>query len=417
MLIQFEVKNFRSIKEKQTFSMVAGPYADHTDSNLFSAGVHSFDLPLLRSAAIYGPNAAGKTNLLRALQFMQTFVLNSALAVTTMPYDPFRFSAKTRHEPSEFVVSFINNGQRYEYGFTLTSERIESEWLLEFVTARARSIFSRKYNHKKKEYEWKYSPYLKGNRAVWSESTRPQALFLSTAIQLNSLQLAPVFEWFQRRLVVVADHTKLNSFLTLKLLDDDSGKKQLLSFMQQADFGITDLKVKREPIGPGPAVFYGRPQIIEPGQPVPHLVKITLSHVSDDVNHSYLELQEESNGTQIFFSNAGAIINVLKEAQILLVDELESSLHSHLVRFLIQRFNSNEYNAKNAQLIFTTQSPGLLDRTIFRPDQIWFVENRKDNGSEIYPLSDFKVRKEEPLERNYLEGQYGAIPILSEIQD
>lgn len=419
MIIEFRVTNFRSIKETQSFSMVAGSYTQHIESNTFDPGLEGFDERLLRSSAIYGANATGKTNLLLALQFMQMFVLNSATEINTIQHSPFKFSSATRNAPSEFIVTFVQSGVRYEYGFIVGSSHVEKEWLIEFAHPRGRVMFERKYDRKMAKHDWKFSSFLKGQRAVWSEATRPNALFLSTAIQLNSKQLTPVFEWFQKRLVVIAGATKLNAFLTLSLLEEHDGKEKLLSFMQEADFGITGLDIKREPFPSGALILQGTPPIIEqkPGQATPNLVKVTLSHVSDDDKYSGLDLSEESNGTQNFFRSAGAWLNVFKNGEILLLDEIESSFHPLLVRFLIQKFHSEKNNQQNSQLIFTTQSTDPLDLKIFRRDQIWFVEKNKDGSSRVYPLSDFKVRDGEALRNGYLQGRYGALPILDELEN
>jgi AAA15 family ATPase/GTPase len=201
MLIEFQVKNYRSFRDHQVFSMVAGRFTEHIETNTVTADIPGFDR-FLRSSVIYGANAAGKTNLLRALQLMQTLILNSASSppATPLPYDPFKFAKSSRQDPCEFQVAFVESGTRYEYGFGFDAERIREEWLVEYVHSRGRTIFERVFNAKARKYDWKFSEFLKGRRALWSESTRPNALFLSTAIQLNSKQLLRVFVWFQKRL-------------------------------------------------------------------------------------------------------------------------------------------------------------------------------------------------------------------------
>jgi uncharacterized protein len=272
MLIEFKVTNFRSFRDTQTLSMVAGNVSEHTESNTFDAGLSGFGR-FLRSSVVYGPNAAGKTNLLRALQFMQALVVNSATATpaTAPPYTPFKFAAATRDAPSEFQVTFVQNLVRYEYGFAIDAIRIREEWLVEYVHSRGREIFTREYNDNIENYHWKFSSFFRGRRSVWSEATRPNALFLSTAIQLNNRQLLPVFEWFQKRLVVIVGVTTLNPVLTLQLLRRPNGKEQLLPFLQEADLGIADIEVKREPI-PSNAILFQPSPIIEqrPGDSTPY---------------------------------------------------------------------------------------------------------------------------------------------------
>src|SRR4051794_2504705 len=187
MLIEFTVENFRSFKEPQTFSMVASASSQHVEANTYVPNLKGFDR-FLRTAAIYGPNAAGKTNLLRALQFMQSLVVNSAATATgaVFTHTPFLFARGPRRKPSRFMVTFAQNGTWYEYGFAMGPDRIEEEWLIEHINARGKMMFERIYSGGRKDYDWKFSPALKGQKAVWSEATRPTALFLSTAVQLNS---------------------------------------------------------------------------------------------------------------------------------------------------------------------------------------------------------------------------------------
>lgn len=415
MLIEFQVKNFRSFRARATLSMVAAHFSEHSDTNTFDPNLRGFDR-LLRSAVIYGPNAAGKTNLLRAVQFVKTMVATSASksAMSSSLYDPFKLSRATRNAPSEFQVTFAQDGTRYEYGFSIGSDHIEKEWLVEHVHTRGRVLFDRSYNHRKEKYEWKFSKFLRGQKSTWSEATRSDALFLSTAIQLNNKQLLPVFEWFQSRLVVVVGPTTLNESLTLKLLDQPDGKERLLPFLREADLGVVDVTMEREPVPSGSRIL-SKNLILEHkhGDQTPNVLTITLSHVTDDPNNPMVfEFEDESHGTQVLFKTAGAWLNVMMNGEVLLVDEIEASLHPLLVRFLIKKFHSDATNSKNAQLVCSTQNTSLLDRILFRRDQVWFVEKKPDGESQLYPLTDFSPRNDESFERGYMRGRYGALPIL-----
>ncbi|ESY69080.1 AAA family ATPase [Mesorhizobium sp. M0051] len=418
MLIEFSVENFRSFREKQVFSMAAAnANREHLSTNTFKTTLPGFGR-FLRSAAIYGPNAAGKTNLLRAMQFMKTQVVTSAGKTTSQQfaYSPHKMSEKTRSAPSEFIITFAENGVRYEYGFSLSSIRFESEWLIEYVNPRGRTLFQRDYNRVNEEYEWRFSSFMVGQKSLWSDSTRPDALFLSTAVQLNSTQLLPIFEWFQKRLVVIVDETRLNPNMTIQLLDSTGGKEKLLPFLQEADLGIADLEVKRESIAAGAVVMGGGLDLIlhqRAGQPSPDLLKIRLSHWDDERKGQIdLDFEDESSGTKMLFRTAGAWLNVFERGEVLLIDEIDTSLHPLLIRYLIEKFNSNESNYQNAQLIFSTHNTSLLSADLFRRDQIWFVEKDRRGASSIYPLTDFSPRVDEAYERGYLRGRYGALPIL-----
>ncbi len=422
MLIEFQVENFRSFRGHQTLSMVGAALTEHVESNTFDSGMKGFDR-LLRSAVIYGPNAAGKTNLMRAVQFMQAFVLSSAssAAGSQYPYRPFKLSKATREAPSKFNITFVQDGVRYEYGFSMGPKHIEKESLTEYVQSKARTrgrkLFERIWNKRDKKFDWEWGQSFKGERSTWSNSTRAEALFLSTATQLNSAQLRPVFDWFQKKLVIIAAQTTLNQSLTLKLWDEPDGKERLLPFLKEADLGIVDASVERQPL-PSGGVFLSPTEAMlhqRAGSSVADVVKVTLAHASDDPNNPVgFDFEEESSGTQILFKTAGAWLNVFKNGEVLLFDEIDTNIHPSLLLFLVKKFHSNSSNPTNAQLVCSTHNTTLLDTKVFRRDQFWFVEKNQNGESKLYPLTDFSPRNDEVIERWYMRGRYGALPILPE---
>ena len=419
MLIEFKVTNFRSIKETQTLSLVAGAAKEFMRENTFEPGLPGFPR-LMRSAVVYGANAAGKTNLLRALQFMQGLVLNSATFQdgVRIAHTPFKLSKATGGQPSEFEVTFADEGVRYEYGFSVDGERFHKEWLIAYPHGRPQNWFERTYHAKKKEYEWQFSTKLKGSPRVWRDATRGNALFLSTAIQLNSEQLRPAFQWFQKKLVLIGmGGIQFNQALTYQLLEQPQGKQKLMQFVRAADLGIDDLSLQREPMAP---IVVAEANLVReplPASSIPTLMRVTSFHKATDTSESVpMDIGDESRGTQILFQSAGAWLNVLKNGEVLLFDELDTSLHPLMTRFLIRLFHSQSTNQKNAQLVFTTHDTSLLDSDLFRRDQVWFVEKDKKSASRVYPLSDFSPRRDEALERGYLRGRYGALPFIGELK-
>ena len=201
MLIEFKVTNFRSIHNTQTLSMVAGTGTELKEQNMLASGLSS--LPdILRSSIIYGPNAAGKSNLLRAVQFMQSFVLTSQSLQEGQDINvtPFLLNSKSRTEPSEFEVIFAQDKVRYQYGFAVNKVRVMNEWLLAYPEGRPQRWYERKYDQQKGSDTWYFGSRFSGPRTmidVWQKATRQNGLFLSTAIQLNSetaqacIQLVP----------------------------------------------------------------------------------------------------------------------------------------------------------------------------------------------------------------------------------
>ena len=417
MLIQFKVANYRSFLGQQTLAMTADASKEHLETHTAETDISSLGR-LLRSAAIYGPNAAGKTNLLKAMQFMQQIVITSATSAPTtkLPHDPFRLSSIAASKNTDFEIAIIKDGVRYEYGFSLGPQRIENEFLIEYPRNRGRKLFERTWDGNDKEYKWSFSTHFVGNKSLWRDATRDNALFLSMAVQLNNQQLKPVFEWFQKRLVVVVGNLSMNTALTLKLFESQVGKEMLLSFIKEADSGISDVEIQREPISAGLGVFGDQP-IIEPGAPnsPPNFVRVSFLHTTTDTGERVkFDLSDESNGTQALFKSAGAWLNVFANGEVLLFDEIDTSLHPLLTRFLIAHFHSHLTNPNGAQLIFSSHDTTLLSRELFRRDQLWFVEKQPDASSRLYPLTEFSPRSDEPIERWYMRGRYGALPILSQ---
>ena len=210
---------------------------------------------------------------------------------------------------------------------------------------------------------------------------------------------------------------QLNPTLTYQLLEQPDGKKRVLQFVRAADLGIDDLSMQRIPMGQ--AVITEGNVAREPQSPGtgPTFVRVTSLHKAvDSATPVSMELGEESKGTRILIDSAGAWLNVLNNGEVILYDELDTSLHPLMTRFLIRLFHSRTTNPNNAQLIFTTHDTSLLDGDLFRRDQVWFVEKDEKSASRVYPLSDFSPRKDEALERGYLKGRYGALPFIGELK-
>lgn len=427
MLIEFSVANFRSIRERQTLSLVASPDAKHLQQNLISD--KDSELRLLRSAVIYGPNAAGKSNLLRALETLRVLVQSSATGIQEsqrLPVTPFLFSKMSAEQPSEFEIVFVaDDGIRYHYCFAATSERVHKEWLVAYPHGRSQRWFEREFIAQNNAYEWWFGPNFKAERAerkVWQDFTRGNALFLSTAIQLNNEQLKPVFTWLTQKLIVLVPGVDWNPMLSVNLLREDSGKEKIMQFMRAADVGIDRLELLEEEL-PTPissaALLPGAVRMhlevsVPPGGLPPvqkHLRVLAWHKRHDSAEEVPLEINDESDGTRKLFEFTGGWLRALESGATLFVDELDRSLHPHMTRFLVGLFHSHA-NDKNSQLVFTTHDTTLLDGDLLRRDQIWFVEKDDQRASRFYSVLEYSPRKDEALERGYLKGRYGAVPFI-----
>lgn len=420
MLVEMNVTNFRSLRGAQTFSLVKGKGDELAASNTFKVeAANQFEL--LRSAAIYGPNASGKSNFLRALETMKRIVLESATARQRgdrLPMTPFRLSPDTRQSPSEFEVTFVVSGVRYQYGFSATSEQIHEEWLLAYPKGRAQRWFTRIWVEEKNRFEWELGSSLVGEKQLWQKSTRDNALFLSTAVQLNSEQLQPVFDWFKSTLRMANVGGWAPSF-SASLCESDE-KAKVMEFLYAADIHIDDILVETKSFDPGDLpddMPDALRDAIVGDMKDKKILDIKTVHKGSDGKPVTFDFKDESDGTQKLFSFAGPWIDTLENGYVLFIDELHDNLHPRLVRFLVELFNNPATNPKNAQLVFTTHETSILNQDVFRRDQVWFCEKDKVQATEIYPLTDFSPRKgRENLELAYLSGRYGALPFVKNIR-
>jgi AAA15 family ATPase/GTPase len=351
---------------------------------------------LLRSAAIYGPNAGGKSNLIRALQYMRGVVVESATIAPSQTFgvQPFRLDTASAGLPTEFEVTFLLDGVRYQYGFAMTAERIVGEHLLVYKAFKPQHWFTRRHDATTGRDVYEFGPALKGQKSMWESATRPNALFLSMAVQLNSEQLAPVFDWFARQLVIFNEHAMLNPRVTLQMLRDSAAKRSICAFLNAADISIADIDVVTR----------------DDDQD-----ELRFKHTTSK-GEAVFGMGDESSGTRNLLFMIGPILDIVRNGLTLVVDELDTSLHTLLVRRIIQLFHDTVLNTRGAQLIFTTHDTSLLDaHDLFRRDQVWFVEKDRDQASRLYSLTEFSPRKGEALERGYLMGRYGGLPLLDEL--
>ncbi|MFA7349391.1 MAG: ATP-binding protein [Methylotenera sp.] len=421
MLIEFKVTNFRSIKETQTLSMVAGKGLKDKalEGNTFESGIANFP-KLLRSSVIYGPNASGKSNLMAAITFMENMVRESAReAQVGEPIEiiPFRLDAATREQDTEFEIHFIAENVRYQYGFTLNTQRITSEWLYAYPHGSPQRWFERQYDAVKGKYEYEFKPsFAEGKaRQERADQTIANNLYLSVAVQKNSQQLLPVFTWFQKKLNYILSMNHLSRGLTSKLCQEVKGKDRVLAFMNAAGIRVTDFSVEKKlfTLDDLPEDFpdeFKQKVLKDMEGTVSYKTKFL--YQASDGEFVAFDLEEESDGTQALFSFAARWLDLLETDAVLFVDEIDTSLHPLLVHHLIKLLHSSK---SRAQLIFTTHDTTLLSQSIMRRDQVWFVEKDQQQSTQLYSLADFSPRNNEALEKGYLSGRYGAIPFLSEL--
>ncbi|MBQ1614465.1 MAG: ATP-binding protein [Selenomonas sp.] len=388
MLVQFSVTNYKSIRSQATISCRASSDKEMAE-NLFEAG----KVKLVPCLAVYGANASGKSNLLNALLLMKQMVCGSYARVLKgdrLPYEPFSFS-EAKSAPTELDIIFYMNGIKYAYGFAYDGDSIKSEYLYHWPRGREALIFSREGN----EFTFPKESMQEQNQLA--KRTAPNRLYLVTSNEWNNPLTENAFMWFVTRLLNAHDEDNLYTTSIEAVLQGNDSKSRLLQEMMTADLGLENSEV----IERG-----GKKQIV------------TYHRIGDGTkgNEVYaLLLEQESAGTQFFFSRIGLWLKALSQGGVIAIDEIETSLHPLLTRHLVEMVQDHNINRNHAQLIFTTHDVGLLERTLLRRDQIWFVEkNDKSLESEVFALTEFSPRKTENIAKGYLQGRYGAIPFIGE---
>ena len=413
------MENFLSFKEMQELSLIA------TDKKNVK---HTFSTPdnklqLLHGAAIFGANAAGKTNLIVAMHRMKRLVLNSVehKESKNLSITPFLLNSRTKEGPTRFEIEFLHNNFRYRYGFLLNEKMIIDEWLYyrKPDTYKENKMFDRTYS------SWGDFLVSVNNqgRAFYqsiASRTNPQQLFLSKAAGGdNAEMLKPIYEWFRDVLLFDSDINVETTFRAVL-----SGKQQeVLNFLQSADLSIRDLDVQEQEFDRSEAKQKMQEQNVPESLQNSILeqldgetgYKVRTIHLDENNRTVFLPLSLESAGTNKMIEYAGTILDVLLNGKVLVVDELEDSLHPLLLDHLVLLFNENK---ASAQVIFTTHAVNLMTPEKLRKDQIWFVDKNQKQESELYSFMEFSPRGDgrESWGKRYLHGFYGGIPYIHPLE-
>lgn len=404
MILEFSIANFLSFKDKVTFSMLANATSGLDDNYIVSN-----DRRILKTTAIYGANASGKTNLFQILTFVISMLRssNNADINAKLPIIPFKFDNNMNNKPSEFEIKFIINNIRYVYGFIADTNKIHEEYLYYYPNGRETKIFDRTNTND-------YSFPQKDEKILndIAEKNASNKFFIATATNWNYEKTKIPYRFLSADINTFNNLGGLRDLALREYLKNNKKLKDFaLDFLKKADFNIEDYKAIETDVPDD--VLAAIPDFIKVGMNMkekPKVFTALFRHKGSDVELSY---EEESMGTQIIFCFIPFIMDALNNKRVVVVDELDKSLHPYLVEMIVQMFNDPDINKNGAQLIFNTHDTNLLKLNILRRDQIWFTEKDNSNGkSDLYPLSDFSVRKTENVERGYMLGRYGAVPFI-----
>jgi hypothetical protein len=392
------------------------------ETNIFST--ERYDL--LKGAVIYGANASGKSNFIKAMSAMRRLVLQSFEQSSADELDivPFLLNTETENAPSLFEAVFLIDNIRYRYGFEVTNVDVHAEWLFEAQKQAEKPLFIRE-----KDGIEVMKSFPEGKDL--EERTRDNALFLAVADQFNGKVAKKIMRWFNNFITISGLSHERYKGVTFGMLEDGRTQHALLDFYKRLDLGFDDINISKKPFDPKE-----RPNDMPEGllkQLITDLedsFKIDIKTIHKKYNAKDKEVgkiefdmrSQESSGTNKLFNISGPVFDVLNDGGTLVVDELDASLHPLLTLAITKLFNSKEFNRNNAQLIFATHDTNLLYYGNYRRDQIYFIEKDKYGASEMYSLVEYKeegksVRKDRSFEKDYIEGRYGAIPFIGNLSN
>lgn len=408
MLIKFSVGNYKSIYKKLDLSFIAESLKQHENTNVIKTDFIKTNL--LKSLALFGANASGKTNLIRALDLMRDLVLSSALHYhpnRTIDVEPYKLLLKSKQEPSFFEIDFIANENRYRYGFTVSSSKIHKEYLYSVLKTTEKLLFDRNENI------INFGPSF--SEGYGKESfVKPLSLFISTLAQLNGTLSSQIIEWFNNLTIITDYNYPSFTGYTAKLLQRKQQNVLLLKVFRAAGLDFEGVEVKTVNIDENLMQFLSLELKELVRKNAPDQYQIYTRHKVYDLNGNEVgevdfDLKDESAGTQKFFAIAGPIINSLLNGYPIIIDEMDARLHFKLVNFIVSLFCSNDHNPYGGQLVFSNHMIDLMERQMLRRDQILLISKTK-SGTEIASIHSKGARSDTSFKRDYLNGEFGSLP-------
>ncbi len=438
MLVRFVVSNFLSFDEEVEFNMLAGSFKTHKEHVYKSS-----KLDILKAAAIYGSNGAGKSNLIKSLEFMQDLIIDGEIS-KSIEDKKFKLNSDNQQKPATFEIEFTLNSKVYVYGIALKNSIIEEEWLYEtFISADAKKIFERKLDKNNKISIVLTPKYQKTKKdkllieLMEENLLKKNELFIGKTESLKIEELSQIRDYLEKGIIIIYPHSKsqslvpaittsskFKSFANELLSTFDTGVKELGVESIEIDkfFGEDDIELKNEIISEleneksvllhtnlgGVLIIKEKNKIV--------VKSVVAIHQDNKGKEITFDLKMESDGTQRLLDFIPAIDGILQKELTIIIDEIDQSLHPTLLYTLIKKVMSD--NSSKGQFIFTTHESNLLDLNIFRQDEIWFVEKDKlKSCSHLYSLSEFKPRYDLDIRKGYLQGRFGAIPFMADLEN
>ncbi|WP_201861424.1 AAA family ATPase [Microvirga soli] len=424
MLLRFSAANHGSILEGQELSLIASSLKDG-EAGLIDREIAP-NTKVLSSAIIYGANASGKSNFISALRFMRQAVLLSqpkGAVKGAVPRDAFALGGGAAELPSVFDIDFIHDGVRYHFGFEATDESFSGEWLYAFPSGRRQMLYERTG-----EKEFKFGRGLKGRNRVIADLVRPNSLFISAAIQNGHEELTKISSFFSS--IHFSSDIEVGGSAISTQFKDNGIDQRTIDLINKVGTGVVGFRrVEKEMnkqqlliskeidtfIQRLSPVLFGGTNSMEEAQEDKKKVVIELAHQGVDGVRVFFMPEKESAGTRRLLLLASAAFRALDEGSLLVVDELDASLHTQACEAFVSLFSNKAINSKGAQLVATTHDTNLMRSPMLRRDQIWFTEKDHRGATHVFPLSDIQTRRTDNIEKGYLEGRFGAIPFAGPV--
>ena len=413
MIVQISIENYLSIKDRIVLSLDSSASKKLPQNTIRISDKEK----LLKSAVIYGPNASGKSNIIKSIEFVKKMVkVSHQFNVNDkIPWNPYRLDEKSSKKPSKFEILFIQNKIKYKYGFSCNDKKITEEYLYYWPSGRESLIFRRSSGNR-----FRFTAD-KTQQNLIKRQIRDNTLYLSRATQLGYEKIKDAYSFFDREIIIKKRHYwECHHYLedlSQKIYENQNIKNKLIEVLQKADFGgINDIKINRtrRRLGYREARLINMNKFAKQTNRNAHEYEIKFVHKKTGGRYVEFNVYEESTGTIKTLHLLGHFFEILKRGKTLVIDELESSLHPAITTFLVKLFNSKEHNRRNAQLIFTTHDTTLLNPELLRRDQIYICSKRPNKHTVLTSLLDFDIREDSDFKSAYLSGRVGGVPYIDE---
>lgn len=452
MLLRFSVSNYSSFKDEVVLDMVPAKSRTMKDHIIMDKPEKGKSTEVLPLATIYGANASGKTNLVNALRFMQKLILKGTKPGSLTGVDPFLLDVEFEKKPSRFEIVFKHDNILYTYGFIVSLKKIHEEWLSGYYSDRESKVFERKTDENNVvtvvpgiilEKEVKEKQFIK----FLAQGTRPEQLFLTEALSRNIALIRQVVHWFSNHLQIIRPDSPYVS-LALRVLKEEKFIDYMSKFLHVADTGINRIQCDEERFDPDKHLISAPADIrqkimedlnvdnsiqiliktpeefatifkdnLESGASIKY-IKLKTEHIRNDGTPVYFKPEQESDGTRRLMDIAPLLLDILDLDRVFVIDELDRSLHTILSRLFIKAVLAGVLEKQaRGQFIMTTHDTNLLDRSLLRRDEIWFMEKDRSGASHLTSLAKYHITEGLNYENGYLNGRFGAIPIIGNIKD